>query len=60
MGELWNFQVFSSHLEHTLILVLCRYCRRDEGFQATEGWDPMTGLGTPNYPKMHDVFMSLP
>ena len=29
-------------------------------FQAAEGWDPMTGLGTPNYPKMLDVFLKLP
>ncbi|PON25332.1 hypothetical protein TGAM01_v205626 [Trichoderma gamsii] len=29
-------------------------------FEAAEGWDPITGLGTPNYPKMLDVFMSLP
>ena len=30
------------------------------GFKAVEGWDPVTGLGTPNYPKMLDLFMSLP
>lgn len=30
------------------------------GFQAVEGWDPLTGLGTPNFPKMLDLFMSLP
>ncbi|KAH8812884.1 Pro-kumamolisin, activation domain-containing protein [Xylogone sp. PMI_703] len=29
-------------------------------FPATEGWDPVTGLGTPNYPKMLEVFMRLP
>ncbi|KIM96721.1 hypothetical protein OIDMADRAFT_182912 [Oidiodendron maius Zn] len=29
-------------------------------FQAAEGWDPMTGLGTPNYPKILDVFVKLP
>lgn len=23
-------------------------------------WDPATGLGTPNYPKMLDLFMDLP
>ena len=22
------------------------------GYSAAEGWDPVTGLGTPNYPKM--------
>ncbi|KAL9095664.1 MAG: hypothetical protein Q9165_002096 [Trypethelium subeluteriae] len=30
------------------------------GFQAVEGWDPLTGLGTPNYEKMLDLFLSLP
>jgi tripeptidyl-peptidase-1 len=29
-------------------------------FGAAVGWDPMTGLGTPNYPKMLDVFINLP
>lgn len=31
-----------------------------DGFPASEGWDPVTGLGTPNYPKMKEVFLSLP
>lgn len=31
-----------------------------DGFSAAPGWDPVTGLGTPNYPKMLDYFMSLP
>ncbi|KAF8986151.1 peptidase S8/S53 domain-containing protein [Cyathus striatus] len=30
------------------------------GFNATTGWDPVTGLGTPNFPKLMDAFMSLP
>ncbi|RFU26803.1 hypothetical protein B7463_g9528, partial [Scytalidium lignicola] len=30
------------------------------GFNATEGWDPVTGLGTPNYKKLLKVFMALP
>ncbi|KAH6662175.1 Pro-kumamolisin [Halenospora varia] len=30
------------------------------GFNSTDGWDPVTGLGTPNYPAMMKVFMSLP
>ena len=29
------------------------------GFSATKGWDPVTGLGTPNYAKLLDVFMAL-
>lgn len=31
-----------------------------KGFSAVPGWDPVTGLGTPNYPKMLKYFMSLP
>ncbi|KAE8443691.1 hypothetical protein EG329_001463 [Mollisiaceae sp. DMI_Dod_QoI] len=30
------------------------------GFNSTVGWDPVTGLGTPNFPAMLDLFMSLP
>ena len=30
------------------------------GFTAVSGWDPVTGLGTPNYGKMLPVFMNLP
>ena len=29
------------------------------GFSAAEGWDPVTGLGTPNYPALLKVFMNL-
>ena len=31
-----------------------------EGFRATEGWDPVTGLGTPDYVRLHELFMGLP
>ncbi|KAL8986875.1 MAG: hypothetical protein Q9177_003869 [Variospora cf. flavescens] len=30
------------------------------GFAAVSGWDPVTGLGTPNFPKLMDRFLSLP
>ncbi|PSR77407.1 putative protease S8 tripeptidyl peptidase I [Coniella lustricola] len=30
------------------------------GFNAVQGWDPVTGLGTPKYPRMLDVFLNLP
>lgn len=31
-----------------------------DGFKTAPGWDPVTGMGTPNYPKMKEVFLSLP
>ena len=31
-----------------------------DGFAVSTGWDPVTGLGTPNYPAMLDLFLSLP
>jgi tripeptidyl-peptidase-1 len=31
-----------------------------EGFSAVNGWDPVTGLGTPNFQKLVDVYLSLP
>lgn len=30
-----------------------------DGFTAASGWDPLTGLGTPNYPEMLKLFMSM-
>ena len=30
------------------------------GFTATTGWDPVTGLGTPNFPKLVATFLQLP
>ncbi|KAA6409887.1 MAG: subtilisin [Lasallia pustulata] len=30
------------------------------GFMATEGWDPVTGLGTPNFPRLLGLFLGLP
>ncbi|KAF3761013.1 subtilisin-like protein [Cryphonectria parasitica EP155] len=30
------------------------------GFEAVQGWDPVTGLGTPDYPSMLEVFLDLP
>jgi tripeptidyl-peptidase-1 len=30
------------------------------GFSAQVGWDPVTGLGTPNYPKLLELVNSLP
>jgi len=30
------------------------------GFKCAPGWDPVTGLGTPIYPKLKEIFLSLP
>jgi tripeptidyl-peptidase-1 len=35
-------------------------CTDSPAFYAAKGWDPVTGLGTPNFPKLFDLFMSLP
>lgn len=30
------------------------------GFTAVSGWDPVTGLGTPNFPRMVALWLGLP
>lgn len=30
------------------------------GFPAAPGWDPVTGLGTPNFEKLKEIFLALP
>jgi len=30
------------------------------GFNATRGWDPVTGVGTPNFKKLLKIFLQLP
>jgi hypothetical protein len=35
-------------------------CSGEVAFSAVKGWDPVTGLGTPNYPKLLEVFLALP
>jgi tripeptidyl-peptidase-1 len=34
--------------------------RGSDGFKAQPGWDPVTGLGSPDYTKLEKVFLSLP
>jgi len=29
------------------------------GFTATKGWDPITGLGAPNFPTLKQAFLSM-
>jgi tripeptidyl-peptidase-1 len=31
-----------------------------DGFESVEGWDPVSGLGTPDFEKLLDLWMSLP
>ncbi|KAJ7447974.1 subtilisin-like protein [Mycena latifolia] len=31
-----------------------------QGFPAAPGWDPVSGLGTPNFEKLRDAFLALP
>lgn len=35
-------------------------CGVDQAFRATRGWDALTGLGSPDYERMRQLFMSLP
>ena len=35
-------------------------CHGERGFSAVVGWDPVTGLGTPNYAALADVVNALP
>jgi tripeptidyl-peptidase-1 len=30
-----------------------------DGFSTAPGWDPVTGLGTPIYPKLRDVLLKV-
>ncbi|KAB8356425.1 hypothetical protein FH972_024008 [Carpinus fangiana] len=30
------------------------------GYQSVTGWDPVTGLGTPNFPKLLKIYLGLP
>ena len=41
---------------YVLVFVLSCYQRNGHGFPVTEGWDPVTGFGTPNYPEMVKAF----
>ncbi|KAJ7235622.1 peptidase S8/S53 domain-containing protein [Mycena haematopus] len=43
------------HAFHDITVGTNEGCGTD-GFSATKGWDPVTGLGTPNYPKLLKVF----
>jgi tripeptidyl-peptidase-1 len=31
-----------------------------KAFNAIEGWDPVTGLGTPDYERLLELYLSLP
>ena len=35
-------------------------CGHDIAFPTARGWDPVTGLGTPKFPKLLERFLELP
>lgn len=47
------------HVFHDITSGYAPGCGTD-GFAAEPGWDPTTGLGTPNYPELLKVFLALP
>ena len=46
--------VTSGNNKCTASKVCCR-----QGYYATTGWDPASGLGTPNYGKLHQILVSM-
>ena len=38
----------------------CGTTKQEFGFEAVEGWDAVTGLGSLNYERLLDVVMALP
>ncbi|RDX57219.1 subtilisin-like protein [Lentinus brumalis] len=49
---------FSSHVYNDVTNGTNPGCGTD-GFSAAPGWDPITGLGTPNFPKLLQAFLEL-
>jgi hypothetical protein len=53
--------VLFSHLFYISDLIVADGCLISLGFvQATTGWDPVTGLGTPNFTKLKSIFLGFP
>jgi tripeptidyl-peptidase-1 len=49
----------NAHILNDVVNGSNRGCGVD-AFHATTGWDPVTGLGTPDYDKMEKLFLQLP
>jgi len=45
---------------HDITIGANQGCGLTFAFNCTPGWDPVTGLGTPNYAVLKEVFMQLP
>ena len=58
----WVHPTFYAHPEafHDITTGYNQGCGKPIAFNATTGWDPVTGLGTPNFAKLKDIFLSLP
>jgi tripeptidyl-peptidase-1 len=57
-----NPAIYSAHFRaafHDIVSGNNPGCGTD-GFEAVEGWDPVSGLGTPNFEKLLDLWMGLP
>jgi tripeptidyl-peptidase-1 len=53
-GSFWDVTVGNNRLDESAILPLT------EGYSCTEGWDAVTGFGTPNFARMLEYVKQLP
>ena len=55
-----NFVLYAN--SHVMNDIVCgsNYGCGVEALKAVKGWDPVTGLGTPDYKRMLDLYLALP
>ncbi|KAF7335380.1 Subtilisin-like protein [Mycena venus] len=57
-----NPALYSDAFAHTFndVIVGSNPACQTDGFPAAPGWDPVSGMGTPNFEKLRDAFLALP
>jgi hypothetical protein len=56
---LMSFQLATPQTKQTCQPSTSRGCGT-KGLESVEGWDPVAGLGTPDFPALPELFMGLP